>query len=260
MGHSATPSRALVSALQTILPPLLNLTRHPRSLVQLIMQSLTPSLPPASSSTYYIDDTPSDSQHTWPKPDSSSSTPSSSSLGSGLSISLKAASINAASLAILDAGSIEMTGIPIAVSLAQVDGAIVVDPSIEEEGRSESRFGFGWVFGVGYGKNGENSDVGDVKMEEDGEAMSVGCELVWVECEGSFTREQVGQSSVSHPSSCLPGWNKRRSSRDEADHGITQFNQAMSQSQQAARRILRYMEEKLEESLNPQKAKRELMH
>lgn len=83
-----------------------------------------------------------------------------------------------------------MTGIPVAISLCSLDNTLIIDPTAEEEEKAESRYGFGWVFGMGYGdvKEGE-----DVKMEMDGEGDDgVGSELVWVGCEGDFTRQQVG--------------------------------------------------------------------
>lgn len=62
---------------------------------------------------------------------------------------------------------------------------LVVDPTEEEEKRAMSRFVVGWAFGQGVStktNQGEDERMG----EGSGEA-----EMVWMESEGSFTRDQV---------------------------------------------------------------------
>lgn len=124
----------------------------------------------------------------------------------------RAASINAATLAILDAGSIDMLGVPVACAIAVVptrpksrrydfdasyvglDGestdveneeddeeeelTMILDPSLEEEKLAKSKFVFSWAFGSGLGKpngTGPNSEA----------------ECAYTESEGSFDDVQV---------------------------------------------------------------------
>jgi exosome complex component RRP46 len=107
--------------------------------------------------------------------------------------SSRAASINAAALAALDAGSVAMRGVPVGVALAYIpaesgeDAVLVLDPTPEEEARATSRYGFGWAFGVGL------SAIPHGGMDMDGEEGEA--ELVWVESEGQFTRSEVSGTS-----------------------------------------------------------------
>jgi exosome complex component RRP46 len=176
MTTSATSSRALESSLSALLIPLLNLSQHPRSLIQLVVQSLSSTTAPSFSDST-IDFPESSSQKSWPPSEtvlSSHTAPA-----SGIPFSSRAASINAAALAALDAGSVAMRGVPIGVALA----GLVLDPTPEEEARATSRYGFGWAFGVGLSA----TPHGGMDMDgEEGEA-----ELVWVESEGQFTRSEV---------------------------------------------------------------------
>jgi ribonuclease PH len=83
---------------------------------------------------------------------------------SDLSFSARACAINAATLASLDAGSIAIKKIAVAVSLAfDPQGHFILDPDAEEEVCAISLHGFAWA----------------------------GDETVWIESEGQFTREQV---------------------------------------------------------------------
>ncbi|KAK8846640.1 hypothetical protein IAR55_005727 [Kwoniella newhampshirensis] len=220
-GIGATPSRALVTTLETIFPPLLSLSQHPRSLIQLVVQSLsassTSSLSSFSSSTTYIDTSSSTSQNTWPaRPTSnlndeedrddyrptSSLSASEYSPSTSYTFSSRAASINASTLAFLSTGSIPMKGLAIAVSVADLTaerGGLVLDPTTEEEGRAKARFGFGWAFGQGLSlvpkkKANDQSrmDVDDAEGEGDGPTEM---ELVWVESEGDFTRNEWVEAS-----------------------------------------------------------------
>jgi exosome complex component RRP46 len=101
----------------------------------------------------------------------------------------RAAALNAATLALLDAGSVGMRGVAVAVALAGVEGGLVLDPSGVEEGKARSRYVFGWGFGKGLGMEGEEG----VKMEVDGDdaVRTNDAELVWAEGEGEFTKEEV---------------------------------------------------------------------
>ncbi|BEI96274.1 hypothetical protein CcaverHIS631_0112230 [Cutaneotrichosporon cavernicola] len=89
---------------------------------------------------------------------------------------------NAASLAAMHAGSVGMRAVPLAVGVALVDGEYVLDPSAEEEAAADARFGFGWAFGAGV------SSAKD-RMDEDEEAESL-----WIEAEGTFTRQQFNEA------------------------------------------------------------------
>ncbi|RSH90148.1 exosome non-catalytic core subunit rrp46 [Saitozyma podzolica] len=188
-GVGATSSRALESSLSALLIPLLNLSQHPRSLIQLVVQSLSSTTAPSFSDST-IDFPESSSQKSWPPSEtvlSSHTAPA-----SGIPFSSRAASINAAALAALDAGSVAMRGVPIGVALAYIpaesgeEAGLVLDPTPEEEARATSRYGFGWAFGVGLSA----TPHGGMDMDgEEGEA-----ELVWVESEGQFTRSEFQEA------------------------------------------------------------------
>ena len=98
-----TESKALAASLRGLLAPSIILSRNPRTLIQLVVQSLTPS--------------PTER----------------------FSPSLVAASINAASLALLNAGSVPMTGVVCATAVTclhpateDATSALVLDPSEAE--------------------------------------------------------------------------------------------------------------------------------
>ncbi|ORY25367.1 hypothetical protein BCR39DRAFT_544502 [Naematelia encephala] len=219
-GVAATPSRALITTLEAVLAPLVRTDQYPRSLLQLVVQSLSPSPQAPLSTSYSATSTSSSStSHTWPPPDTSSEDEDddgyivqetdSAPMG-GTTFASRAAAINASTLALLDAGSISMRGVPVAVSLALVplppkqvisavngdgsggggdgDGRIVVDPSLEEESRSRARFGFGWAFGEGLA--GARQDASD-EMDVDEQSSE---ELVWSEAEGKFNKSEYEQA------------------------------------------------------------------
>jgi exosome complex component RRP46 len=94
----ATEAKALPSVIKSALSPCLIFSRNPRTLVQLVVQALSPSS------------------------------------GRGDGSGMVAAMINAATLAFLNAGSVPMQGIICAVAVGRrVGGELVVDPSGEEE-------------------------------------------------------------------------------------------------------------------------------
>lgn len=85
---------------------------------------------------------------------------------------------------------------------------MVLDPTPEEEQRASSRHGFCWAFGQGIAADPSASTGSGVKAEDDedeemivyqpradnsglGSADGAEAELVWVEGEGSFDRQQV---------------------------------------------------------------------
>ncbi|BEI80702.1 hypothetical protein CcaverHIS002_0112310 [Cutaneotrichosporon cavernicola] len=174
-GIGATPSRALEDALRASFTPILALNRFPRSLVQLVVQSLIPATTQTSSPPWIEEKVTSWPPTTYPP---SNGTPLSLSGG----MVSRAAVFNAASLAAMHAGSVGMRAVPLAVGVALVDGEYVLDPSAEEEAAADARFGFGWAFGAGV------SSAKD-RMDEDEEAESL-----WIEAEGTFTRQQFNEA------------------------------------------------------------------
>jgi exosome complex component RRP46 len=112
-----TESKSLAASLRGLLSPSLSLARNPRTLIQLVVQSLTPST---------VD---------------------------GFSPSLVAACINASSLALLNAGSIAMTGVVCAAAVSWHHAAeedtlvLVLDPSEAEscEGMGCGCFAFSFT-------------------------------------------------------------------------------------------------------------------
>ncbi|KAI9450875.1 ribosomal protein S5 domain 2-type protein [Lactarius psammicola] len=112
-----TESKALAASLRGLLAPSIILSRNPRTLIQLVVQSLTPS----------------PTEHFFP--------------------SLVAACINAASLALLNAGSIPMTGVVCATAVALLHPAtevatstLVLDPSEVESQTGAASGCFAYLF------------------------------------------------------------------------------------------------------------------
>jgi len=110
-----TESKALAACLRGLLAPSIILSRNPRTLIQLVVQSLTS--PPTER----------------------------------FSPSLVAACINAASLALLNAGSIPMTGVVCAAAVAclrpaEATSALVLDPSETECQTGAARGCFAYLF------------------------------------------------------------------------------------------------------------------
>lgn len=146
-------------------------------------------------------------------------------------MSIRAAAVNASTLAILDAGSVGMRGTPIACSVAVVSKKgkeriygdededvmmdqsaketrvpaaeeleFILDPSSEEEDGAVARFVVGWVFGSGLGKKeGKEQSIQETRDEagQDDESNDVneGAECVYMESEGVFDFVMVSQPS-----------------------------------------------------------------
>jgi exosome complex component RRP46 len=129
-----TESKALATSLKGLLSPSIILSRNPRTLIQLVIQSLTPC--PAE----------------------------------GFSPSLIAACINASSLALLDAGSIPMTSLVCAVAIARLRSAteeddasaLVLDPSEAEllEAASCGCFAFSFAMEISGCQQSQDSPAG----------------------------------------------------------------------------------------------------
>jgi exosome complex component RRP46 len=184
------------------------LSQHPRSLVQLVIQSL--SSPATSYHTTTEDSTEGPVSHTWPPASSVSTRESAAPTPSGyLAFAERATALNAATLAVLDAGAVSLRAVPLAVALAYApaemyvdvtgdmgsDGEgrqvhLVVDPTADEEASAKSRFVFGWAFGEGVSTSGPRAKAEDADMLG-GADETLEAELVWVESEGSFSKAEV---------------------------------------------------------------------
>uniref|UniRef100_A0A8H7Y606 Exoribonuclease phosphorolytic domain-containing protein n=1 Tax=Psilocybe cubensis TaxID=181762 RepID=A0A8H7Y606_PSICU len=115
----ATEAKSLAASIRSTLEPSLILTKNPRTLVQLVVQSLSP---------------PRDA------------------------LSLSAAMVNASSLALLKASSVPMKGVVAAVAVGQLSsGALVLDPSDEAEVVKGGGV-FAFMFADGIGLNDSNTD------------------------------------------------------------------------------------------------------
>lgn len=107
----ATEAKLLAATIRATLEPSLILTKNPRTLVQLAIQSLS------SASTSAWKDT------------------------------LTAAMINASTLAFLQAASVPMHGVVAAVAVGRLsDGSLIVDPSEDETGTLQACGGFAFMF------------------------------------------------------------------------------------------------------------------
>ncbi|KAA1475026.1 hypothetical protein DENSPDRAFT_841726 [Dentipellis sp. KUC8613] len=119
-----TESKSLASALRALLSPSILLTRNPRTLIQLVVQSLTPN--PTSR----------------------------------FQPALTAAFINASTLALLNAGSIPMSGVVCAVSVGRIQSsaldpgplALLLDPTDEELASTDASGCFAFMFAADFGK------------------------------------------------------------------------------------------------------------
>lgn len=154
---------------------------------------------------------------------------------SRIPFSLRAAALNAATLAVLDAGSVGMRATPVACAVAVVsrkgkerayddvdvavdvarddvrrttlpdadDVVFVLDPSPEEESDAVARFVVGWAFGEGVGRK-IGGDVGKQQGEDDemdGGNGDEDAECVLIESEGAFDF-----TMVSLERSWVPCW------------------------------------------------------
>ncbi|ADV24392.1 hypothetical protein I305_05016 [Cryptococcus gattii E566] len=196
-GVGATPSRALVTTLETIFPPVLSLEKHPRSLVQLVVQSLMPSTCRAVYGSVIGTEGVGAEQNTWPATDNDeyAYVPESKrdaariSPAAGYTFTARAASINASTLALLSAGTISILALPVAVALVvTTEGSMMLDPEADEEKQAKARFGFGWAWGAIFGTASEGNSM-EVAGQSEG-----GAELVWVESEGNFTRQEWSEA------------------------------------------------------------------
>lgn len=111
-------------------------------------------------------------------------------------------------LAAVDAGSIPLLGIGVGVALAYLPvagggrmngekggGTLALDPDVGEEQRASSRFVFAWAFGAGMSAQdpGHGENGGRMQVDGGGEGEA---ELIWVESEGSFSKDEVSRNAV----------------------------------------------------------------
>ena len=151
-----TEAKSLAVSIRTALTPSLLLAQHPRSLIQLVIQSLTPTrttLPP----------------------------------------SLVASIINASTVALINTGSVPMRGTICAVAVARLHtmsmpsvGYLVLDPSDTETATATASGCFAFLFAHGLGApgNGHPTEQPD----------KISCESVWTTWHangGSFTEDEL---------------------------------------------------------------------
>jgi exosome complex component RRP46 len=157
-----------------------------------------------------------------------------------LYVSSRAVAINAATLSVLNAGSIGIKGVPVAIGVAVVskngkgkqrsyyddvpedvqmheepeddkEVTLILDPTRSEEQNAKARFCFGWAFGAGLSSGIPASDSMDQgegrgrESEHDTEA-----ECVYVESDGVFDAVTVSRSlspiHQHHPSCVNPAF------------------------------------------------------
>jgi exosome complex component RRP46 len=153
LNHLGTESKSLAATIRTLLAPSLVLTQNPRTLVQLVVQSLTPAAP---------------------KPDPS----------------LTAAFINASSLALLRASSFAMLGVVCAAAVgrvkdSQVDGdavsrTLLLDPTEQELQRCDAT---GCVAIMFRAARSSGARKGLERMDEDADEKEG--EIVWSSFQGA---------------------------------------------------------------------------
>ncbi|KAI5452142.1 hypothetical protein NCC49_001080 [Naganishia albida] len=173
-GSAATSSKSLAAGLHTLYHSLLDLRTHPRTRTTLTVQSLNSAQPPSQP----------------------------------LYVSSRAVALNSSTLAILNAGSIGMKGVPVAVGIAAVptdgkgkqrayddveedqemeevsyadeDVTLVLDPTRNEEQNASARFCFGWAFGAEFANEKARTEE-DAEENQDEDA-----ECIYVESDGEF--------------------------------------------------------------------------
>ncbi|KAJ7366244.1 exosome component Rrp46 [Mycena albidolilacea] len=108
----ATQSKSLAASIRAALIPSLILSQNPRTLIQLVIQALSPTRLRSSDT-------------------------------------LVATMINASTIALVNAGSIPMKGVVCAVAIGRIKSALIVDPSEDEETALDASGCFAFAFGNG---------------------------------------------------------------------------------------------------------------
>jgi exosome complex component RRP46 len=153
-GVPGTEAKSLASSIRAALTPSLLLAQHPRTLIQLVVQSLTPTASPR------------------PPP------------------SLVASIINASTAAVLNTGSVPMRGVVCAVSVGRLHTTsmpsvayLVLDPSDSELASATASGCFAFIFAYGLESPERSNSAGYPKMS---------CELVWSNWRaGAFGEEEL---------------------------------------------------------------------
>ncbi|KAK7042217.1 exosome component Rrp46 [Favolaschia claudopus] len=107
-----TQSKSLAASIRAALIPSLILSQNPRTLIQLVIQALSPTRSPSHDT-------------------------------------LVASMINASTIALLNAGSIPMKGVVCAVSIGRRNSSLIVDPGDEELAALDASGCFAFAFGNG---------------------------------------------------------------------------------------------------------------
>jgi exosome complex component RRP46 len=135
-GIGSPSSRALAAALRSALAPSLLLHRHPRSLVQIVVQGLSPTCAPGGAGGGQAQ-----------APDAR-----------GWHPALAAAAVNAAAAALLSAGSVPMAGVVCAAAVGRARGpgpvrtaVLMLDPAEDEVRALEGGGCFAFFIGAGAG-------------------------------------------------------------------------------------------------------------
>lgn len=159
---AGTESKALAASLRAALMPSIILTANPRTLIQLVVQSLTPSPSvPRSSTSSVMRSNPS----------------------------LTAALINASSLALLNTASFPMRGVVCSAAIGRIRDSktLIVDPSDEELSTLEGGGVFAFIFSDALR---DDSSTNDASSQSNGQ-------LVWSQWNAvSFTEDEFVLASA----------------------------------------------------------------
>ncbi|KAJ6584354.1 ribosomal protein S5 domain 2-type protein [Mycena capillaripes] len=156
----ATQSKSLAATMRAALLPSLILSQNPRTLIQLVIQALSPT-----RSKFYD--------------------------------GMVAAMINASTVALLNAGSIPMKGVICAVAIGRIKSALVVDPAEEEETFLDASGCFAFSFGNGIDDarcvwtNWKSSRAFDeAELAQCKLLASVAAKSVWLQIQNVFGGEE----------------------------------------------------------------------
>ncbi|KAF9553645.1 exosome component Rrp46 [Agrocybe pediades] len=167
-----TDSKSLATTIRSSLEPSLILTKSPRSLVQLVIQTLS------SSHTVYGKD------------------------------ALSAAMINAGSLALLKEGSVPMKGVVTAVAVGRLpSGTLVLDPSGEEAEKVQGGGVFAFFFAdalptgdcVWTGWKSTSGKYNEKELLQARELARAGAKEVYMAMRRGFTAQSIKQEVLSQP-------------------------------------------------------------
>ncbi|KAF8194364.1 ribosomal protein S5 domain 2-type protein [Mycena galopus ATCC 62051] len=159
----ATQSKSLAASIRAALVPSLVLSQSPRTLIQLVIQALSPTRSKSSDT-------------------------------------LVAAMINASTIALLNAVSIPMKGVVCAVAIGRIKSTLVVDPGEEEETALDASGCFAFAFGNGIddarcvwtnwrsSRSFDEAELAQCKL-----LASVAAKLVWLQIQKVFEGDEGGE-------------------------------------------------------------------